>query len=446
MRSPRSVRAKLSLSVAVAAAVVVVLLVAAFNVLIGRSLDRAERHALQENADVAIAGLTVRDGRIEPRTGRGDLAHNEVWVYEGRRVLTRAPGYERADAEADALAGRSDTYADADGGDLRLFAQALREGDRQVGTVVSVESRQTYTDTRRLALLGSIALGLAFLVAVVALSWEIVRRALEPVRHMARTAADWTANDLDRRFRHEPRNDELGELERTFDAMLDRVAASLRHEQRFSAELSHELRTPLARMVAELDLLRSRDRSPEERRRAYDALARNAHEMERIVDMLMASGRVQTRRDAGRSAVRPTLEQLAGTWGPALAEHGAAIEVHVDDEQLHAGVDAAVVERIITPLLENAARFARADVTLSARRANGHVVVEVCDDGPGIDADEREAVFEPGRSGARVNGHAGAGLGLALSRRLARAAGGDLLAADPPDGRGARLTLTLPSA
>ena len=66
-----------------------------------------------------------------------------------------------------------------------------------------------------------------------------------------------------------PRPDELGELARTFDALLDRVAASLRHEQRLSAELSHELRTPLARIVAEIELLQRRERSPEDRSEAY---------------------------------------------------------------------------------------------------------------------------------------------------------------------------------
>ena len=59
-------------------------------------------------------------------------------------------------------------------------------------------------------------------------------------------------------------DDEISELAATLDALLDRVAASLRHEQRFSAELSHELRTPLARIIAEAELALRRERAPEE--------------------------------------------------------------------------------------------------------------------------------------------------------------------------------------
>src|SRR5437868_11169455 len=68
---------------------------------------------------------------------------------------------------------------------------------------------------------------------------------------MTRQAADWSEHDLDHRFALGAPHDELTELAATLDGLLDRLAASLRHERRFSAELSHELRTPLARVLAE---------------------------------------------------------------------------------------------------------------------------------------------------------------------------------------------------
>ena len=105
------------------------------------------------------------------------------------------------------------------------------------------------------------------------LTWITVGRALAPVREMTASAADWSEHDLAQRFGATPRPDELGELAKTFDALLDRVAASLRHEQRLSAELSHELRTPLARIMAEVELLQRRERPPEERAEAYASSA-----------------------------------------------------------------------------------------------------------------------------------------------------------------------------
>ena len=95
-----------------------------------------------------------------------------------------------------------------------------------------------------------------------------------------------------------------------------------------------------------------------------------------------------------------------------------------------AGVDGEVVERILAPLLENARRYARSRVRLTAATAGGRVLVTVADDGPGVPEEALERVFEPGARGRRARC---AGLGLALSRRLARAAGGDVSAERPGD-------------
>jgi signal transduction histidine kinase len=108
-----------------------------------------------------------------------------------------------------------------------------------------------------------------------------------------------------------------------------------------------------------------------------------------------------------------------------------------------AGVDAEVVERIVAPLIDNARRYASSRIVLSAASRDGAIVVRVADDGPGVDADAREHVFEPGRT-AGVNGHGGAGLGLPLARRLALAIGGDVTLTPPGAGAGAQFEVRLP--
>jgi signal transduction histidine kinase len=108
------------------------------------------------------------------------------------------------------------------------------------------------------------------------------------------------------------------------------------------------------------------------------------------------------------------------------------------------GADAEVVERVLAPLLDNAGRYAAEHVTMEGARAGARVRIVVCDDGPGIAAGQAERVFEPGVRGERANGHGGAGLGLPLARRLARAAGGDVTTAGS-DGGGATFVVELPA-
>jgi signal transduction histidine kinase len=108
-----------------------------------------------------------------------------------------------------------------------------------------------------------------------------------------------------------------------------------------------------------------------------------------------------------------------------------------------------VIERILHPVIENACRHGRGEVRVGVTAENGDVTVTVADDGPGVPETDRERIFEPGvrvadgegDRGARPAG--GAGLGLPLARRLARAAGGDVHA-EP--GLGGRFTIRLPSA
>jgi signal transduction histidine kinase len=381
-------------------------------------------------------------GRIVVRDSPNDAAiDREVWVYEGRTAIVRPPGDAALQRAAGALSRQPSAFAESPGREARLHAVALTDHGRRVGSIVVAESLEAYDRTTDVALAGSAALGGLLLLLVAILTWVATGRAIAPVREMTRAAADWSAHDHGRRFGPGPRPDELGELAGTFDALLDRLAASLRHEQRLSAELSHELRTPLARIAAEAELLRRRARSPEEVEEGLRAIASNTDEMGAILETLMKAARADAGLELGRAALGPLLHRVAARWRPALAARGIALEVAVADG-IDVGVDAELAERILTPLLHNAERHAAARVRLSAERAQTSVVIHLDDDGPGIPTELRDAVFEPGHVGSDGDG---AGLGLALARRLARATGGDVAFARPPRGDGARLRVTLPA-
>ncbi len=445
MRRFRTLRGRLTALGLLAALAAVTVLTVAFNVILDRSLNADANGRARSLAAAAAATVEYENGRLRVHEAVDDaIVDRRVWVYDGIRAIERPPATGKLQRTADALAGSAHVFDDVPDSDVRLYATPVLVRGRQVGTVVAAQSLTAYDRTTDLALLGSLVLAAVLLAAVGILTWITVGRALDPVREMTASAADWSEHDLAQRFGATPRPDELGELARTFDALLDRVAASLRHEQRLSAELSHELRTPLARIVAEIELLQRRERSAEDRSDAYAVVARSAEQMSGILETLMAAARAEAQLDVGRSEVGGVLDRVAEGWAPAVAERDVEIEVRHPAGPMMAGVDAEVVERIVAPLIDNALRYARSRILLSADAHDGAIVLSVADDGPGVGPDARDHVFEPGRV-AGVNGHGGAGLGLPLARRLALAAGGDVTLSSPGAEPGAEFQVRLPA-
>jgi signal transduction histidine kinase len=345
---------------------------------------------------------------------------------------------------ARSLASGPARTADVPHGDpMRLASAPIVRDGRRVGTLVTSLGLESYERSERSALIASVVLAVVlFAVMLMAARWLLLR-ALAPVAQMTQLAEQWSLHDVGRRFAAGEPHDELTELAATLDRLLDRLAASLRHEQRFSAELSHELRTPLARIAAEAELALRRERTSDDYREALAAIQRNAREMTRTVDALVAAARSEG-APRGRSDVVAVTRAVADAAEPLAAERHVDIAVDAPPAALVVGVEADLLERILAPVVENACRYASAGVRLDVARAGARVVVDVRDDGPGVPADERERIFEPGARGTAAGGHDGAGLGLALSRRLARAADGDVRA--QASGAGAWFTVDLPAA
>jgi signal transduction histidine kinase len=125
-------------------------------------------------------------------------------------------------------------------------------------------------------------------------------------------------------------------------------------------------------------------------------------------------------------------------------ERGVSLELERPGAPLRVGVDPELAARTLQPVVENAVRYGRAHVRLSVARNGTRVVFLVEDEGPGVHVDEREVIFVGGHRGAAgQDGDVdGAGLGLALARRLARAASGDVEALSSEDG--GRFAVSLP--
>jgi signal transduction histidine kinase len=147
----------------------------------------------------------------------------------------------------------------------------------------------------------------------------------------------------------------------------------------------------------------------------------------RIVDALVAAARHEVAATSGTSDAYAVAAEVVEHCGPLAGGRNVEVEIDAPPAPLRIGVDGDLVERILEPIVENACRYGRSRVRIGLTRSAGRVLFSVEDDGGGVDADERERIFEPGtRGSAGSSNGSGAGLGLALARRLARSASGDI--------------------
>jgi signal transduction histidine kinase len=439
-------RGRLQLAVGVAVMAALVGLIAGFNVILGHVLERDARDLVRARAVAEIDTLRTNGGRLSVREAPDDRAADAfLWVFTATRTIEQPRAAPSIDQAARTLAGRSARFLDVPASDTRLYAAPVTSGGKRLGTVVTGVSLAPYEQTRKLALLASLVLGgLVLLLVLVAARWLLVA-SLRPVVRMTRQAAEWSERDLDHRFALGPPHDELTELAATLDGLLDRLAASLRHERRFSAELSHELRTPLSRVLAESELALRRERSPNEYRDSLELINRNADQLARTIDALVAAARYEAGGERGTADAHAVATGAVRACSGITMGREIELEVERPSRALRIGIDADLAERIIQPVLENACRYGSTRVRVAIRTENSSVVYAVEDDGPGVAAGERERIFEPGVRGTAARaGEQGAGLGLALARRLARTIDGDVVTDTAASG--GRFLIKLPAA
>jgi signal transduction histidine kinase len=238
---------------------------------------------------------------------------------------------------------------------------------------------------------------------------------------------------------------------------LAREARAVDRERAFLAGVTHELRTPLTtfRMYSDM-LLEGMVASEEQRRQYLTTLSREAERQSHLVENVLAYSRLERGRYAGPSE-EVTLEALFSRVCESLSAHAAqsgmtlVTSIPPGAGEVRLRVDRSAVERILFNLVDNASKYARAAsdrrIHLDAEADDRVVRLTVSDHGPGVEPKEQRRLFRPFHKSARdaAQSAPGVGLGLALSRPLARALGGDLhVVRDRPDG--AAFCLRLPRA
>ena len=358
----------------------------------------------------------------------------EVWSGKRQPLLDTlnaddarglTPGY--AWAESGGYQWRTFTLNDPETGFWIRTAQ--REDIRQ-------ELSQELALGNILPLLAALPLLVLASVMAIQIGFRPLRRVERPIRHMAPERI----HPLD--THKAPR--EVAGLVQAVNGLLQRLDQALERERRFSSDAAHELRTPLAALRLNLEKL------SEQHPDSFEDLTQSVDRMVHLVEQMLLLSRIESGRgfekqtsdlsdlvaqsiaDIAPLALRKKIE-------PSLENPQGAIVIHCQPE---------LITTMLRSLLANALQYSPAGTRITARldTAGDKAIIRLCDEGPGIPASERDkALSRFTRLDQRIG--SGAGLGLAIARRIAERHNGSLSLAGRPDGTpGLCVTIELPLA
>jgi two-component system OmpR family sensor kinase len=334
-----------------------------------------------------------------------------------------------------------------DGPTPRAFAPPPHDDRPRFAPPPHVHHAPLISAVQTLFLGGFVILGIGSLLTA--------RSIVKPLEDLARAARALGSGDLHARSGIR-RNDEIGELARTFDDMGERIARLVLAEKELLANVSHELRTPLARLRVALDIAGEAD--AEGGRVSMADMAIDLAELEALIDDILTATRLEIA--GGTSAAAHFELHLAEARCDALCERATArfrlrhptrpLLVDVDRElpMLHA--DPVLFRRVLDNLLENADKYSpepTTPITLRATRSDGGVAFEVVDRGMGVAEADLPHLFAPFFRGekSRARGLGGVGLGLTLAKRIVEAHDGTISVTSAL-GAGTTLRVVVPAA
>ena len=373
--------------------------------------------------------VTDARGRVLADT-TGTAAIGAPYATEGRPELRTA-----LNGRVDTRTRASETLRE----ELLLVTLPLVDEERVVGAVrVSVPTTAQATTVReswlRLALIG-----LAVVLAGLALAWFLARSLAAPVARLDRAAGRLAGGELETRVPEEGPA-ELAGLARSFNRMAAALGASLGAQRDFIANASHQLRTPLSGLKLRLEAVRA------EGGRAADEAEKAEREVDRLsalVGDLLELARASSPEPAGRTVdLAAVARDVVERW----RDRAAAAQMRVELER---AVPAAVwasesdLGHVADNLLENALRYCPPGTTIRVTADDGpRPALTVADDGPGVPEADRARVFERffrGSNGRRSG--PGTGLGLAIVAELAGRWDGEVVLEDGP---GTTVRVTFP--
>lgn len=294
--------------------------------------------------------------------------------------------------------------------------------------VAAISMSGDHATMRQLALALAVLSIIVWLLAAV-FGGGLARHALRPLVVMSNAASRIDEAGKER-LPVAKTGDEIEELGRRFNELLDRLQSAFERERRFTAEASHQLRTPVTILLGQVDVALRRDRSETEYRETLGEVRRQSERLRTIIESLLSLARSES-----RPLERKWIE--LSRWLPRHVEEFAADsragDLCVDlagQESTRVATAADLLGQLLDILMDNALKYSPAGtpVTVRLSREGDGLAIDVIDFGPGIPEADVADMFRPFHRGADAihAGVPGLGLGLALARRIASRLGASL--------------------
>jgi two-component system sensor histidine kinase BaeS len=326
----------------------------------------------------------------------------------------------------------------------------LVNGDK-VGTAISVGLPPQLDPRERGYLqrttMSSLYAALTVVIIALILSVFLARSLTRPLRELTAATREMARGKLGQQVPVRSQ-DELGELALAFNQMSSDLARANDLRRQMTADIAHDLRTPLSILSGYLEALRDGVLEPSTER--FEAMFGEARHLQRLIDDL----RTLSLADAGeltlsRTSVPPrlVLDQAVSSYGPHAAQHEVGLSVEVEPDLPKIEVDTDRMAQVFANLISNALRYTPAggQIRLGARRQDGHVLMQVQDNGSGINPEDIPHIFDRfyRGDGARQGESGETGLGLAIAKSLIELNGGNISVESTP-GQGTTFTIAFP--
>lgn len=310
-----------------------------------------------------------------------------------------------------------------------IVAEPVGRDSEVVGVVVTISDLSTTRAAILVRWAQLAALGLLPLVGLIAVAWPVSTWVVRPVRELDAATSRISDGDLTTRADAEAGPVELRRLAGSFNTMMDAVENSVQRQRAFVADASHQLRNPLTSLRLAVESLRPLLRSDEESQQHYAVAVDEAKAMQRMLNSLLASARMESMRTASPVDLDTVLETRVERWRALTATAGQTLRVDVQPG-LRLLEPPGGLGSILDELISNALRLSDARVVeVAAKLDDDHgkgrtVEIVVRDDGLGIPPPERSHALRRFWRSPRHQNVPGTGLGLAICAELVTAAGG----------------------